>query len=367
MANVTNNAKIHFGLGERPEKEQMQSDPINHVPKFPGMIGTFMGRDALSLALSSLKLDSRDKILLPVYTCQEVLKSFSKRVSIVFYDIRPDLSIDPDEIRAKLHDQKIGMMLVTDYFGFLQPYRRELRALCDEHGVSLIEDCAHSLLTRGAGELGDYAIFSQRKLLPVPDGGGLRINKQSASLIPEFYPEIYSNTLSLTAIIKSRLNIHTEMLSRGRVASQAKKVVPIAAETKAKQQILPLSYFTYSGLRKLSFDEVIRKRRDDFQFWREVCFRNPFLEPVFPDLPDQVCPFGFPVLVEQQAVLETRARKAGMPLSVHWRLEKNLAPECSTSHQLSKRMLTLPLFPYITDKKREALARVLSEEGLRSA
>src|SRR5215475_5786733 len=163
-----------------------------HVPKFPGMLGTFMGRDALSLALSALHLDSADSILLPVFTCQEVLKSFVGRVNVTFYDVRPDLSIDPDVIKTHLSRRKTGMVLITDYFGFLQPHRREIRNLCDEYGCTLIEDCAHSLLTEGAGTLGDFATYSLRKLLPVPDGGGLRINNQEVSLHPDFHPNLYS-------------------------------------------------------------------------------------------------------------------------------------------------------------------------------
>jgi dTDP-4-amino-4,6-dideoxygalactose transaminase len=293
-----------------------------------------------------------------------VLKSFATRVNIEFYDIRSDLAIDPDEIRSRLKRKKIGMLLITDYFGFLQPARQELRTLCDEYGASLIEDCAHSLLTKGAGETGDFAVFSFRKLLRVPDGGGLRVNKRDISLTPEFYPSLYSNVLSLTAIIKSRLNIHSEMLSRARVASKTQSLVPTVAGSSGTQRTLPLSFFTRTGITKVSLTEVIRKRREDFLFWREFCVNNSSFSPLFTDLPAHVCPFGFPVFVEKRTALENRVRKAGISLSVHWRLDRALAPECNLSQDLSTRMLTLPLFPYLAGEQREVLAKLLMEESL---
>jgi perosamine synthetase len=342
----------------------MQTESRMQIPQLPGVIGTFMGRDALALALSTLKLGPQDTVLLPAYTCQEVLKSFATRVNIEFYDVCADLTIDPDEIRPRLQRKKVGMLLITDYFGFLQPARQELRKLCDEYGASLIEDCAHSLLTEGAGEAGDYAIFSLRKLLQVPDGGGLKVNKRDTSLTPAFYPSLYSNALSLTAIIKSGLNIHSEMLSRARVASKTQSLVPTVTGSNGKERTLPLSYFTRAVMMKQSFDEVIRKRREDFVFWRECCAINRSLSPLFTDLPAHVCPFGFPVFVEKRTALEDRVRRSGISLSVHWRLDRTLAPECSVSQDLSTRMLTLPLFPHLADKQREVLAKLLSEESL---
>jgi len=361
----SNQLLSHSTLGSDLDEKKagMQTEHTAMVTKFPGVIGTFMGRDALSLALISLNLDTRDTVLLPAYTCQEVLRSFVSKVGVAFYDVRPDLTIDPDEIRSKLKRGRIGMVLITDYFGFLQPHRREIRKICDEQGICLVEDCAHSLLTGGAGEVGDFAIYSFRKILPVPDGGGLRINREGTKVSPEYYPKIYSNALSLTAIAKSQLNIHTEMLSRARVASHTNYVIANVTARKGNERILPLSYFAQYGVSKVSLAEVMRKRREDFQFWSEVSLGNPSLAPVFRELPAEVCPLGFPVKVRERGSLEARARKAGILLSVHWRLDETLAPECGSSHELSKEMLTLPVYPHLTRKKREILAAVVIGEG----
>ncbi len=228
--------------------ETSDSPEIVHsgdVPRFPGVIGTFMGRDALSLAARYLRLSASDTVLLPVYTCQEVLGQFVKSTNVVFYDIQPDLTIDPDEVRAKLKGSRISMMLMTNYFGFLQPYRNEIKEICADKGICLIEDCAHSLLTERSGEIGDLSVYSFRKILPISDGGGLKVNRKGEPPAPKFYPRAYSDAISVSIKAKSFLNIHSNMLSRARLTSRTEKVLPKASSPKNDGRILPLSYFAH--------------------------------------------------------------------------------------------------------------------------
>lgn len=330
----------------------------------PGLIGTFMGRDALSLASSYLNLGGEDCVLLPAYTCQDVLKQFVNTATVLFYDVGPDLTISPDQILAHLLGRKVRMMLMINYFGFLQPYRREIKDICADRGVFLIEDCAHSLLTEGSGETGDLAIYSFRKILPVPDGGALKVNCQGKEPAPRYYPRFYSDLLSVLATAKSALHIRTATLSRARVSAGADRVNVFrntsSAVVEAKGRILPLSFSTRVRLAHLPYVEVIRRRRADFQFWRDISLSTPSIRPIFEDIPPGVCPLGFPVKIKDRVPLEQRAQSAGIKLAVHWRLNPELAPHCVTSHELSAHMLTLPLYPAITEKERERLAPIVA-------
>jgi hypothetical protein len=330
------------------------------TPRFPGVIGTFMGRDALSLAVSYLGLKSTDTVLLPVYTCQEVLRSFLDQTNVVFYDVLPDLTIDPDEISAKLVKCHAKMVLITNYFGFLQPYRREIKKICVDRGVPVIEDCAHSLLTSGSGDTGDLSTYSFRKILPLPDGGGLKVDPAAKPCVPEFYPAAYSNVLSVVAIAKSRLNIHTEMLSRARVAGSAKSMLPSIAAPRESGRTMRLSSFARARMANISFPEIIEKRRNDFKFWQDVVNGTDSLVSVCGDLPPDVCPLGFAVRTANRASIELNARTKGIKLSVHWRLDPGLGPECRTSHELSSEMLTLPVYPDLREEDRGVLADLLT-------
>jgi hypothetical protein len=339
-------------------RETPQTSRVGNVPQFPGVMGTFMGRDALTLAVSYLNLDENDTVVLPVYTCQDVLRSFVRKCKVLFYDVEPDLTIDPDRVRVKLQGrERIKMVLITNYFGFLQPHRSEIKELCADREICLIEDCAHSLLTQGSGETGDLSIYSFRKILPLRDGGGLGTNGPRTLRDPKYGRRLYSDTLSFIAFAKSVLNVRTERFSRARIASHTAQVLPLPTKDSS---ILPLSNFAYRGLGKISFPEVARKRRDDYRFWQEATRANSSVASVFGDLPPGVCPLGFAVRTKNRHSLEARAKEEGIQLRVHWRLDETLGSECSTSHELSRQMLTLPVYPELGPKEREVLLEILS-------
>jgi perosamine synthetase len=339
---------------------QNSSHPcLRPVPLFPDTIGTFMARDALSLAASYLSLTPSDGVLLPIFNCQDVLKAFVSTNRVVFYDVRPDLTIDPQEVAAKLKGGGIRMMMITNYFGFLQPHRNEIKELCRANGVALIEDCAHSLLTPGSGDTGDLAIYSFRKILPIPDGGGLRINGAGKRPSAKFLPRLFSDVLSALNSVKSRLKIHSHRLSRAGFTSQARKFGSEKTIQTKTRRILPLSHFAEMAMMDLSLPEIIRRRREDFKFWQELCGTRESLMPVFLDLPHGVCPLGFPLRAKNREVIEARARKAGIALRVHWRLDPALGSECPVSHALALKMLTLPLFPELNDRDRRVLREII--------
>ncbi len=327
---------------------------------FPEIIGTFMGRDAFSLAVSSLNLGINDTVLLPAYLCREVLKPFLGKTRVLFYDLPPDLTVEPEEIASALEESKVTMMLLINYFGFLQPYRKEIKEICTDRGVLLMEDCAHSLLTEGSGETGDLSIYSFRKTLPLPDGGGLKMNRGEKTVAAKFYPRIYSNVLSFFAIVKSLLNVRSETLSRAGISSQKKNVLPDAASNNNNNRILPLSFFTYNGMGNASFPEIIEKRRADYQFWQELAERTNRFIPVFNNLPSGVCPLGFPVKVKDRDLLKLQLQKEGIFPEIHWHLPEAVGRKFVNSHKTSAQTLTLPIYPKLGRRERERILRLLS-------
>src|SRR4051812_13821391 len=85
---------------------------------FPGVIGTFMARDAFSAAATTIGLRPDDAVLLPAFLCKEVLKPFVGRSRVLFYDVSEDLSVDPGTIRAILAQETVRLLVIINYFGF---------------------------------------------------------------------------------------------------------------------------------------------------------------------------------------------------------------------------------------------------------
>ena len=150
----------------------------------PGLRLTTSGRASILLAMEILGLKTGDKVLVPTYHCPTMIAPVVAVGAIpIFYPI--DARGGPQ--LEWLHRQSLDgvkIILAAHYFGLPQPLQ-SLRRWCDETGIALIEDCAHSLFgvsgSRSVGKWGDVAIGSLTKFLPVPEGGCLQVNREEAS------------------------------------------------------------------------------------------------------------------------------------------------------------------------------------------
>ncbi|HUK26207.1 MAG TPA: DegT/DnrJ/EryC1/StrS family aminotransferase [Terriglobales bacterium] len=327
------------------------------IPQFPGVTPTFMGRDAFALLAHNLGLGAQDTVLLPAFSCPEVVRPFTRRAQAAFYDLGPDLAVDPELVRARLKAAPVKALVLINYFGFLQPHRAQIKEICESNGTWLVEDCAHSLLTEGSGQTGDAAVYSFRKIIPVPDGGGLRWNRPQPTHPPVgFHPKLYADSLSLAASLKSRLGLRG--LNRQSVASVAGATLPRPQAAEKELRLLPMSSFAQRGLAAAGLWEIVRRRRADYQFWQEVAHNSPLGVPMFEALPAGVCPLGFPMLIKNREALYERARRRGIYLRVHWRLSPQAA-EHRHSYRVAQLSITLPVYPELAAREREALAEIL--------
>ena len=181
------------------------------------------------------------------------------RSRVAFYDVDDELNVDPAAIKRSLGGTAGppagDHQLLRLPSALAQRNRRALRG----HGTVLLEDCAHSLLTRGSGETGDLAVVSYRKLLPVFDGGGLRIRSGTPGLMVRYQPSVYSNILSLLATVKALSGFQSQAISRAGVADrrQAMGTRPPAASV---SRTLPMSWFASNGVGNAPLAEIVRRR-----------------------------------------------------------------------------------------------------------
>lgn len=93
----------------------------------------------------------------------------------VFADIRPDTyNVDPEAVRRLITPRTKGIVAV-DFTGQAVEHD-ELRTLCQEHGLTLIEDAAHAIGTkykgRPVGSIADLTCFSFHPVKTVTGGEG---------------------------------------------------------------------------------------------------------------------------------------------------------------------------------------------------
>lgn len=144
------------------------------------VVGVSSGTDALLLALLDAGIGPGDEVITPAFTfvaTAEVVARVGARP--VFVDVRSDsLCIDIDAVRSAI-TTRTRAVLAVHLFGHPADVV-ELRALCDERDLVLIEDCAQSfgarLDGRALGTFGHYGAFSffpSKILGGAGDGGAL--------------------------------------------------------------------------------------------------------------------------------------------------------------------------------------------------
>jgi dTDP-4-amino-4,6-dideoxygalactose transaminase len=118
-----------------------------------------------------------------------------------YYRVTEQLCVNLEDVEQRV-DDTVSALYVIHYFGFAQPLD-PIRRFCDAHRLQLIEDCALSLFSRAngtwLGSVGDLALYSVYKTLPLPHGGFLltKAGQPASALPPAPLASTFIQTLDL--------------------------------------------------------------------------------------------------------------------------------------------------------------------------
>jgi perosamine synthetase len=147
-------------------------------PCNPHVISTYSGRYAIYQTLHALGLNSEDEILLPAYHCLAMLQpiiTYGCRPTIYRIDNRLQTTVDQVMKGVSEHTR---MVILVHHFGIYQRETENIARELAHLGIFLMEDCAHVVpfSRHKGGALGDVAVYSPWKFLPLLDGGILQFN-----------------------------------------------------------------------------------------------------------------------------------------------------------------------------------------------
>ena len=253
----------------------------------------------------AVRLLGAKRVLVPVFICREVLAGVrAGGAEPVLYPVGRDLKPGalPDGDAA----------LAVNYFGFPQ----ELEAFA---GLPVIEDNAHGLFSRGLGTRTALGVFSQRKTVPLADGGALAVNDESLwTKAPPQLPAAESPRPELAFLRRRRaLRAVSPLLgARGTLAAiraiRRLKPEPAASNPDA-ERLMPFgpepSTEALAPIDAVDAAAEVARRRELYA----LCARAlRGFEPVFPALPEGCCPYGYPFRARGD---EAEARLAELGLS----------------------------------------------------
>lgn len=318
------------------------------------------GCDALALVYRQAGLGPDDVVVVPAFHCPSIADATRRAgLRVAFHRIAPDLTPIDSDIVYQLQGGARALLLIH-YFGFTQDVTR-YRALCDEFGALLIEDCAHTVfgLSGGLlpGETGHFAIASDRKLFPLPDGGAALANSGPMDA-QSLRPVTWSNELrcALRAIqhaadygtlgVASRpLAIALDWMDRLRGSGKKnRQSSPDAGSlpdspVEARRPLQRGSRVARRLRRATSVSRLAQVRRHNYRHLVGRLHGLPNCMPLFPDLLPGTVPYVVPVLVRNAQQHFGALKAHGVPM-FRWEGIGDLG--CEVTKSYSTDLIQLP-------------------------
>lgn len=346
---------------------------------------TTSGSAAIELALRAAGVSPGDRVLFPTYHCPTMIAPAVRLGALpTFYPLTqtgaPSLSYlrgsDLDGARA---------ILVAHYFGFPQPLE-ELRRWCSEKGIALIEDFAHAFFslssTTGFDALKRFAIASLPKFYPVEEGGCVIADREQMSsirlgprsLVDELRAALdgvgtgarYGRMGALSAplrrlfALKSFLKGHGQRVAPQREPVAADVLSSIAADPRLVK--LRATRVTRWIVDHVDQERIIRLRRRNYALLTELFRAVPDVSPLWPELPDHVVPYVFPLRLKSPERRYKAMRARAVPV-YRWDVVWPSAPEIpgDTGREWASEMLQVACHQDMSECDVRLVASIIGE------
>lgn len=171
----------------------MITKSAENQPNYARVMVPFQSARVAFGAILRAVMSSRGRVLLPAYigwSPREGSGVFDPvhalRLNYSFYALDERLHIDLRSLQSEMERGGVSLLVLIHYFGFVDPSYKDVVKLARAHGIFVLEDEAHAMLSDVVGgicgRLGDASIFSFHKMLPVASGGAAVVNNAESPL-----------------------------------------------------------------------------------------------------------------------------------------------------------------------------------------
>ena len=310
------------------------------------------GTAALHAAMHALGVGPGDEVIVPPITFVATANcAVFQGARPVFADVEPDtLLIDPDDVERKI-TRRTRAIIAVDYAGHPCDYER-LNEIARRHGVALVADACHSLGARfkgrPAGSLARLSAFSLHPVKAIAAGEGGVVTTDEASLADRMR-RFRNHGISSTAREREARGTWVyEMTELG----YNYRITDIQCALGRSQLAKLPGWIERRREIARAYDEAFR---DLVQ--AEPLAVRPWAEPAYHLY---VLRLNLEALRADRAEVFQRLRARGIGVNVHY-VPVHLHPFyrerfgtgpglCPAAEAAYERLLTLPLFPAMTDR-----------------
>jgi perosamine synthetase len=305
----------------------------------------------------------RNEVLMPAYNCGvEIETIISAGFTPSFFPVGPFCRVDPADIRRSINRHTAAVML-THFNGFPQP-AKEVKRMCSEEGITFIEDCAHVLQTTSnegpVGSFGDFAAFSLKKFLPIPDGGLLAINTSfdhETALRQLPAKEVALSTVKCALdILRAR-----HILRRNAGVTKAKQPEDGAIHDYASRYDFGISAVSRTLIDLFNIDEIVSRRRQHYRFLESAASDLCSIRPLMGPLVGEVCPMLFLAETPDPWALQHFMGSQGVEIFVFWSFFHRFYPfgKFPDSELRKVRVVGIPVHQGLSDDDLRFIALLL--------
>jgi perosamine synthetase len=343
------------------------------------------GATAIRLCLQLERIGAGDEVLLPAFHCPSMLAPIvASGAAPKFYAITEDLECDLASIRAQVSLGRTRAVLAPHFLGRIQDFA-ELRGLCDDARMVLIEDCAHALVgaaDRGVGEQGDYVIASPRKFVPLPESGLLAARRLDVSQLHLRPAPAAANLRVLYDMVDlatsngrmTALSLPLSML-RGarRLLRPNRRQNPAVSDTKQTAMSLDdgtseilgsvdeATALTRRLLDRWQLADAARIRRGNYSSLVQLLAGTDRFHVLESRLPLSEMPYVVPVLLSDPQTQFERVKRAGIPL---WRWEHSVPGVCPVTDRYAQALLQVPCHQSLGAAELRVIAAAFHRAGV---
>jgi dTDP-4-amino-4,6-dideoxygalactose transaminase len=340
--------------------------------------GFHTARSAIYQLFKQLVASGRSRVLAPDYHMGNELRAIrAAGAQVELYTIardgRPDLAT-----LSRQAAKGADVLFTIHYAGWPQPIR-ELRALCDRHGLRLVEDCALALLSENEGaslgSFGDYAVFCLYKTLPVLDGGVLVQNRNGFAELEHLPMRRIGRAFEIGQTMELWLERARSRAPRpGAVLAASKRRIGALLTALRVKRVpvgdvgfnpadadLAMSSWSERLLHRLDYEGIREQRRRNFSLLAELLAESGIAP--WRELEAGVCPLFFPLLVKDKPTAARKLRDCGVIATELWNEgDPHSAPlEGSGATFLRRHVLELPIHQDVEESQIRYVALKVSE------
>jgi dTDP-4-amino-4,6-dideoxygalactose transaminase len=351
----------------RSANPELPPYPLND----PAITYFYVARNGIYHLFVALGLDHRSTVLVPDYHHgNEIFAMRAAGVKLIYYPVKKNLDADMEAIAQLCKTTAPHVLYVTHFIGWPQPVS-ELAAVCREHGIMLIEDCALSLLSdyqgQPLGSFGEHAIFCLYKTLPLPNGGVLvqngerRVGQLQLRTCNAMSVSGRVAELSLNWFRTRYSRLGQALMSGKRAFGKALKAGQVSrtpvGDTGFNLSAVntSMSPLCHSLLRRFRYPQIKEARRRNFhQMQDRLRGKVSFLDRA---LPDGACPLFFPLLVRDKQAAARAFWNRGIDVVEFWNEGDAQARQTGSDAEFLRRhLLEVPIHQDVTPQQVDYMA-----------